>query len=127
MHVLKAGILVEAKLPISESTRKRNPHLFSAANSQLAGTERKQDPVPVLDPGKKTRARSKRGVVVCVTIIVLGNRFLDDDNVCAGCKSLRDEIAKTLGVDDGDKRVKWEYGFAQTAGPEQTLVRIALK
>lgn len=33
---------------------------------------------------------------------------LDDDNLSSGFKGIRDEIAKWLGIDDRDPRVKWE-------------------
>lgn len=36
-------------------------------------------------------------------------RRLDDDNLGTSVKAFRDEIARLLGVDDGDARVKWQY------------------
>jgi hypothetical protein len=46
-----------------------------------------------------------------VVLTRLGPRDLDTDNLAAGCKAARDEIARWLGVDDGDvKRVRWCYG-----------------
>jgi hypothetical protein len=92
----------------------------------LAGPERKPDPLPPLVKRPKVQRSGKSRLVVIVTIIAFRNRFLDDDNIGAGAKSLRDCVATSLGVDDGDKRIKWEYGFVQSAGREQTLVLMQL-
>ena len=41
-------------------------------------------------------------------------KLADLDNVAGGLKAVRDEIARALGVDDGDrKRVRWLYRQAQ--------------
>lgn len=46
-----------------------------------------------------------------VSIIRIGKRTLDSDNLQGACKSFRDGIADALGVDDGDtSKVKWRYG-----------------
>lgn len=66
-------------------------------------------------------------MVVCVTIIALRNRKIDDDNLSSGAKALRDSIALTLGIDDGSDRIRWEYGSVRTDGPEEIIVRIAEK
>lgn len=55
------------------------------------------------------------GPVVRVIIIAARPKLIDDDNLAGGCKSLRDAIARKLGVDDGDPRVSWEY--RQLVGP----------
>lgn len=64
---------------------------------------------------------------ITVSIIVLCRRRRDDDNLAGGCKHLRDAIAKTLGVDDGDDRVRWQYGHMETRGKVGTLVRIEIE
>lgn len=47
---------------------------------------------------------------VVVTITRLGPRKLDSDNLAASAKSVRDEIAKQFGVDDGDEDAYvWRY------------------
>lgn len=49
---------------------------------------------------------------------------LDDDNLSGAFKSIRDQVAKELGLkDDRDPRVKWDY--AQERGPY--AVRIAVE
>lgn len=53
--------------------------------------------------------RQRPELPVVVTITRLAPRKLDDDNCIAGCKAVRDEVAKFLGVDDADPRVTWRY------------------
>ena len=50
-----------------------------------------------------------------VKITRLGPRRLDDDNLAACCKYVRDAIAAKVGVDDGDARYTWVY--EQRIGP----------
>ena len=44
-----------------------------------------------------------------VTITRYGPRQLDDDNLAASCKYVRDEIARKVGVDDGSTLYLWQY------------------
>lgn len=44
---------------------------------------------------------------VTVTLTRIGPRKLDSDNLTSGFKSVRDQVADILGVDDGDERVEW--------------------
>jgi hypothetical protein len=44
---------------------------------------------------------------VVVTITRCSPGTLDDDNATASAKAVRDEVARWLGVDDGDPRVTW--------------------
>lgn len=102
----------------------------NADSGSLGGREtaqRKRDPVQALERRARPRPVRKARVAVVITIIGFTNAFSDDDNIGAGAKSLRDCIAASLGVDDGDKRLKWEYVACQTAGREQYLVRIQLR
>ena len=55
---------------------------------------------------------------VTVTIVRLGPRRLDDDNLVSSCKYVRDGIAEYIGLDDGsplytwccEQRINKEYG-----------------
>lgn len=40
-------------------------------------------------------------------------------------KPLTDAIAASLGVDDADPRLSWEYGQQQTRGEEGVFVKVA--
>lgn len=44
-----------------------------------------------------------------VTITRVGPRRLDDDNLQAACKYVRDEVAAQVGVDDGSDQYTWRY------------------
>lgn len=44
-----------------------------------------------------------------VTITRIGPRKLDDDNLPAACKYVRDQIAHEIGVDDGSPLYTWQY------------------
>jgi len=63
--------------------------------------------------------------VVVVTMLSCRRRLLDDDNLAAGFKPLRDAIAQTLGIDDSDPRVRWEPRQIESKR-EETIVRIAM-
>ena len=97
------------------------------APGRLARSQREPDQVPALESRPAPQHRRKRRVVVCIEIVAFKRRQVDDDNICAGAKHLRDCIATSLGVDDGDKRLRWRYACCPTEGREQTLVRISLK
>lgn len=50
-----------------------------------------------------------------VSIVRVGPRRMDMDNVIGSAKHVRDAVAKLLDVDDGDEaRVKFEYGQRAT-------------
>ena len=44
-----------------------------------------------------------------ITITRIGPRTLDSDNLAGSAKAVRDGVADWLGIDDGDKRLTWEY------------------
>lgn len=47
-------------------------------------------------------------VVVCLTRVSPGT--LDDDNLRASCKAVRDGIADYLGTNDRNPGIDWQYG-----------------
>lgn len=57
-----------------------------------------------------------------VSIVVFRKRLLDDDNSVGSVKHLRDIIARHIGLDDGDERLKWQYSQVRTDGEPGTLV-----
>lgn len=44
-----------------------------------------------------------------IQLVRLAPRELDSDNLASAFKAVRDGIADYLGIDDGDKRLHWEY------------------
>lgn len=59
-----------------------------------------------------------------VTLTRVSPRKLDDDNLQAAFKAVRDEVARWLGIDDGDPRVDWWY--AQEKGISHVRIEIEL-
>lgn len=61
-----------------------------------------------------------------VTLVRRGPRPLDDDNLAAALKAVRDQVAKLLGVDDGDRsRVRFTYEQELGAAGVIVLIREA--
>ena len=110
--------LSELPKHVQERIRRDNPDVFRPPASVVQKPTRTGE-APPADRAQK-RAKSR----VVVSIIGLRRRALDDDNFNGGCKALRDCIAASLGIDDGDKRLTWQYGQLQTRGREGYLVRI---
>lgn len=102
----------------SWSKRKHPPvgavEASSAQPASLPALERRIKEQP-------SRARS----LVRVSLIACRRRLLDPDAVAFSMKPLTDAIAATLGVDDADPRVEWEWHQIKTAGDEGVLVKIA--
>lgn len=51
-------------------------------------------------------------------------RPLDDDNLRAGCKAVRDAIAAWFGLDDGERWIVWDYSQLETRGRVGLAVKI---
>lgn len=51
-----------------------------------------------------------------VELVRIGPGKPDDDNVVGAFKGIRDGIAKSFGVDDGDPRWRWEYDKSRDGG-----------
>lgn len=51
-----------------------------------------------------------------ITMVRCAPRLLDSDNAVGALKAVRDEVAKWLGVDDGDSRLEWVV--AQSKAPK---------
>ena len=104
----------------SESFKRRNPLLFGVAG--LSAAQPKCGGRHGAAGAAATQTRSQDRVVV--SLVVFRRTPLDDDNLTGGLKWLRDAIAKSLGIDDGDKRIQFEYGQIVTRGREGTAVKI---
>ena len=74
---------------------------------------------------KRSRTVSPAGGVVVVTMLALLRREFDEhDNLRASLKPLVDAIAGSLGVQDNDARVRWQYAQQRTAGRPRVIVLI---
>lgn len=123
----------------SESFKRLNPHLFGlgpvpATVAESAGRR------PASDTAGK--AGGERGIwkrrlyprtnqkLGRVLLLRVAHRELDDDNLTASLKHLRDAIADSLlpGLPAGraDAFFRWEYGQCETRGEEGVVVKIEL-
>lgn len=68
------------------------------------------------------RTAKTRGLDVLITRE--GGRRMDDDNLAAALKAVRDGIADALRVDDGSTSVRWHY--AQQAGRRDVVITIKI-
>jgi len=61
-----------------------------------------------------------------ITLVRIGARKLDDDNLARSFKAIRDGIADAIGIDDGSEQYIWRY--AQEKGkPKEYAVRVEIK
>jgi hypothetical protein len=66
------------------------------------------------------------GSTYTITLTRIAPRPLDTDNLARSFKAIRDGIADALGIDDGSKRLMWNY--AQEKGPpKRYAVRIEIQ
>lgn len=112
------------KIPqnVSESTRRRNPHLYGVGS--LGSAQHQQEPRRALVKDASTRQKGGTDLAVIVTLIGHVSRVQDDDNFVRGCKPLRDAIARSLGIDDGSSRIRFEYGQVETKGDKGVTVKL---
>jgi hypothetical protein len=74
--------------------------------------------------GPLQQRKRKGRVEIVVSLIAHVHRELDSDNLQGSLKWTRDSIADTLGLDDGDCRIRWLYAQVVTVGTEGVLVKI---
>lgn len=123
---------------VSESTKRRNPHLYTAVGP-IQGAVREQAPEDALDTATKREAQcknrirsrtSRKGLRFRVTLCAFQRILQDSDRAIGGLTDLRDVIADWLLPDvsqrmrDSDKLIQWEYAAIQTRGEEGVAVRI---
>ena len=94
------------------------------ALGRMAPAKQERNQVQPLDGGGKLRKQSSGGVVIVVTLIAFRHREIDDDANSYSCVPLRDAIAASLGLDDADKRIKFQYSQVVTRGDEGVLVKV---
>lgn len=82
-----------------------------AARAKRAKLQRNAVLVAEIAAGRPIAALVRSAPYVAEWIVTLTRhgRRLDDDNLASAFKSIRDEVAKLLGLDDGSSRVAWVY------------------
>ena len=58
-----------------------------------------------------------------VTLTRIAQRQLDGDNLQRSFKAIRDQVAVEIGVDDGSKRITWQYEQKKGA-PKEYAVKV---
>lgn len=86
-----------------------------------------QAPARALDGRVPERQVGAGSVGVRVVMVAYRRRLLDRDAVAFACKPLTDAVAATLGVDDDDPRVEWEWRQVETRGAEGVSVRVEVE
>lgn len=113
---------------VSQAVRKLNPHIYGQTSLNSVGSlpkqERQSHPIPALDKGKVGRPAGQGSVGLVVTLVSYRHKLLDGDNLVYSLKGLRDSVAKSIGLDDADRRVRWQYGQVETRGEQGTVVTI---
>lgn len=107
-------------LKIRELDQQQNPRRLGAVAPRVP----ERPPLRPLDKVVQKRQTRKGGVAIIITLVTCRSRECDDDGNVAACKPLRDAISATLGLDDGDARIRWEYGQSETHGAKGVLVKI---
>lgn len=70
-------------------------------------------------------SRTAPKVPAVVTLTRCAPRLLDDDNAVGSMKSVRDEVAAWLAIDDGDERITWRVEQRKVPRKEAgTVIRI---
>jgi len=108
----------------SEATKRLNPELFRSAVGAVATARSERNSVQTLDGTVKARRQRKGQVAIRVSFVVFRRRLLDDDSNVYSIKPLRDAVSNTLGLDDADARIAFEYSQHETKGEQGVIVRI---
>lgn len=121
---MKAPITITGRvIQPNETVRKLNPHLFGLG--AVGGATGKPSPGPALDQNPKTFPKRKGRMACVVTLVACRHRLCDSDSNAISFKPLQDAIARSLAIDDGSERIRFEYSQAHTTAAEGTIVRIA--
>jgi hypothetical protein len=105
----------------STSFRKLNAGLFDpvrAVSPAVAKPDHKRE------VARQDQAQAGGKGRVVFSLIALRRRPLDADNNAASFKHFQDAIAESLGFDDGDERVTWQYQQMHTFGKEGVIVHV---
>lgn len=122
-------VLVRFVVPVHLKNRAN----MQIGNSQRAAIIRSREHADHHEAGlTHTRVALERAGLRSVDLIPLVVRIirvsfgkLDDDNLAACAKYLRDGIAHALGVDDGGPFIRWRYGQRHgPAGEHAVIVRL---
>lgn len=69
--------------------------------------------------------RQKFDFPMVIRLTRISQKLADSDNIASGMKGIRDELARLIGFDDGDPRVRWEYK-SEAIGKRAYMVKIEI-
>jgi hypothetical protein len=99
---------VRVLLPI-RTVSLANAHEHWRVRQRRAKAERLQTRIALIVMGAEIGRDAVPQPPCQVALTRIAPRDLDSDNLSPSCKSIRDEIAAFLGIDDRDPRVTWVY------------------
>lgn len=70
--------------------------------------------------------RCKAGVDIRIVFIALLAKPMDSDNFVGSLKPLRDAVCESIGIDDGDEHLTFEYHQIKSPGPEGVIVKVSV-
>src|SRR5580693_3553166 len=87
-----------------------------------------QEPPALVSETSGNKSRPKRmargRIQIRVGLVRVSCHELDYDGLVSSLKSLRDAISTSLGIDDGDARIKFAYSQLQSGGRRGVIVTI---
>jgi hypothetical protein len=99
-----------------------NQRLHWAMKAKQAKNQRTHVRLAEIKAGRPIGRVSRVGGRYSVLLVRLGSRALDSDNLQGAFKSIRDQVAELLGVDDGDTdSVGWGYGQEKVARGQESI------
>jgi hypothetical protein len=106
---------------IQARIKRENPDAFR----RVEAAQPERAPLQALVGNVQVPKGCAPGVAVRVQLIALRCRLLDKhDNGPYSFKPLVDAIAASLGIDDGDERITFEYHQIKTKGQQGVIVQI---
>ncbi len=98
-----------------------------SAMGGLGSASAQHAPLSTLVQGVQEPARGKEGVAIRITLISCRRKLLDaHDNLPYAMKPICDAIAASIGLDDADPRIQWQYEQILTKGEPGVLVHIEI-
>lgn len=90
--------------------------------------QRKQDQQVAVAISMKNVLRGKRIELPCIVNLTrIGPKKMDNDNLAGALKHCQDQIAKVLGVDDGDESKVKFYHYQMPIGSRDYSVKVEIR
>ena len=117
---VRDATIIEVHLPIRTVSEANVRECWQAKHRRAKG----QKEAVGLMLNRYRRSLQAHGGRFYVTLTRVGVRKLDGDNLQRSFKAIRDQVAETIGIDDGSERIEWKY--AQGKGKYGVKVTIEI-